>query len=261
MKKQRLSVLFVITFLFAGFTIGYLFGRNQEKHLIHISVSAASQTEAEASVPATQPIETIPAAQSVVPTVETTPVEPPVVTPDTSKSFTDVSGHWAEANIKSLAQKGIINGFEDGTFKPNNSVTRAEFTTMVVKALGLTTSADVNFTDVASGSWYESYIKSAVKAGLVSGMPDGSFKPDEQIKRQDAILILYRGFESVLKSGNPVEFTDKASISDYALEAANALSASGIVNGDDNLSFNPHHSTTRAEVAALLERILSLGKE
>jgi len=74
MKKQRLSVLFVITFLFAGFTIGYLFGRNQEKHLIHISVSAASQTEAEASVPATQPIETIPAAQSVVPTVETTPV-------------------------------------------------------------------------------------------------------------------------------------------------------------------------------------------
>jgi len=198
---------------------------------------------------------------SYTPPVETTPVEPPVVTPDTSKSFTDVSGHWAEANIKSLAQKGIINGFEDGTFKPNNSVTRAEFTTMVVKALGLTTSADVNFTDVASGSWYESYIKSAVKAGLVSGMPDGSFKPDEQIKRQDAILILYRGFESVLKSGNPVEFTDKASISDYALEAANALSASGIVNGDDNLSFNPHHSTTRAEVAALLERILSLGKE
>lgn len=197
---------------------------------------------------------------SYTPPVQT-PVEPPVVTPDTSKTFTDVSGHWAEANIKSLAQKGIINGFEDGTFKPNNSVTRAEFTTMVVKALGLTTSSDVNFTDVASGSWYESYIKSAVKAGLVSGMPDGSFKPNEQIKRQDAILILYRGFESALKSGDAIEFSDKQAISDYALEAVNALSASGIVTGDDTLSFNPQNSTTRAEVAALIERILLLGKE
>lgn len=191
----------------------------------------------------------------------TPPAQEQTPDPDTSKSFTDVSGHWAEANIKSLASKGIINGFEDGSFKPDNAVTRAEFVTMVVKALGLTSTTDVNFTDVANGSWYEGHIKSAVAANLVSGMPDGSFAPNENIKRQDAILILYRGFENVLTSGNPVDFADKALISDYALKAAEALSASGIVNGDDTLSFNPHHSTTRAEVAALLERILSLGKE
>lgn len=191
----------------------------------------------------------------------TPPAQTQTPAPDTSKSFTDVSAHWAEENIKSLASKGIINGFEDGSFKPDKAVTRAEFVTMVVKALGLTSTSNAEFADVASGSWYESYIKSAVAANLVSGMPDGSFAPNENIKRQDAILILYRGFENILESGKAIEFSDKSAISSYALEAADALSASGIVNGDDNLSFNPHHSTTRAEVAALLERILSLGKE
>ncbi len=191
----------------------------------------------------------------------TPPVENIHPVPDTTKGFTDISSHWAQENIKALSAKGIVTGFEDGSFKPDKAVTRAEFVTMVVKAIGLTPTSNINFTDVAPGSWYESSIKAASAAALISGMPDGSFKPDENIKRQDAVVILYRGFKNALSSGEFVEFTDKTQIADYALDAALALSAAGIVKGDETLSFNPHSNTTRAEVATLIERLLSLGKE
>ena len=102
----------------------------------------------------------------------------------------DIKGHWAESAITSWQDKGLIAGYEDRTFKPDKSVTRAEFASMVNKALGLTEKGTVPFTDVQSGSWYYDAISIAVKAGYCSGYEDGTFKPNATITRAEAAVMI-----------------------------------------------------------------------
>lgn len=182
-------------------------------------------------------------------------------TENKTTEFTDMSKHWAADAVSKLAGKGIISGFEDGTFKPEEKVTRAQFTVMIAKARGLTEGEYCNLSDVEKGSWYEKSVNAAVSAGIVSGMGDGSFRPNEYIRRQDALLILYRAFGEKLQTGAAKSFADKEYISDYAKEAVDALSASGVVTGTDAGELKPIDNTSRAEVAALLARILEIGKE
>lgn len=186
----------------------------------------------------------------------------PAGSTDTKKSFSDTENHWGKDYIAELAEKGIINGFDDGTFKPDISVTRAEFVTMVVKALGLeTVDADESFSDVKKDSWFFAAVMTANKNGLVNGVADGMFSPDSKISRQDAFVILSRAFKDSLKAGEASDFADNENISEYAKEAAELLSASGIVSGNEKNELRPKDETSRAEVAALISRILALGKE
>ena len=200
------------------------------------------------------------------PAEPTTPTEPTItVEPDENiqenTEFSDMTAHWAKDAVNSLAKSGIIGGFPDGTFKPDEAVTRAQFTVMVARALGLSSDEKCALTDVLEGSWYEKSISAAVKSGIVTGKGDGKFYPDEYIKRQDAILILHRAFSDKLQKGEVSSFTDSEKISDYAKAAIEALSAAGIVKGTDNGEIKPLNNTSRAEVATMLERILEIGKE
>lgn len=200
------------------------------------------------------------------PTEPTTPTEPSVPTvPDKdieeNTTFSDMAEHWAKDAVNSLAKGGIIGGFPDGTFKPDEAVTRAQFTVMVARALGLSSDEKCALTDVEAGSWYEERISAAVKSGIVTGKGDGKFYPDEYIKRQDAFLILYRAYKDKLQKNEEVGFTDNEKISDYAKDAVEALSSAGIVKGSDNGEIKPLDNTSRAEVATMLERILKIGKE
>lgn len=162
--------------------------------------------------------------------------------------FTDTENHWAKSFVEELSAKKIINGYEDGTFKPDNAVTRAEFVTMVVRLLGLE-EADADFADVNENDWFYSYVGAAHKNGLISGNGEG-FSPYDLITRQDAAVILYHAMG--IKEGKTAEFSDADSISSYAEDAVNALSSLGIINGYEDNSFRPLNPITRGETAKIL---------
>lgn len=195
------------------------------------------------------------------PVEPTTPTEPEEDKPVTSPEFSDMTQHWAKDAVESLTDSGIISGFPDGTFRPEDSVTRAQFTVMVARALGISSDEKCALTDIEQGSWYEKSVSAAVQAGIINGMGNDKFCPDEYIKRQDALLIIYRAFNEILKETKETDFVDNAQISDYAKDAIDALYAAEIVKGTDDGRLKPADNTSRAEVATILVRILEKGKE
>lgn len=179
-----------------------------------------------------------------------------VPVPGTAYStFADVDGHWAKDSIDAMYSKGIINGFEDGSFKPELNVTRAEFAKMIVCLLGLPSNGDADFADVADNSWYNGYVAAAAKAGIVKGA-DGKFNPNSYITRQDAAVMLARVLEykGIAMNDKAIEFNDTDKIANYAKNSVNGMANLGIITGY-NGGFAPLDNTTRAQAAALLQRV------
>lgn len=107
--------------------------------------------------------------------------------------YTDVAtDSWYNNAVSTLSNMGIINGYDDGTFQPNASITRAEFTAIATRFFDYTAEYDGAFNDVASGSWYVDYVQAAVDMGLVDGYPDGGFHPNSYITRAEAVTIVNR---------------------------------------------------------------------
>ena len=89
----------------------------------------------------------------------------------------DISGHWAEEKIQSWIDQELIKGYEDGTFKPENNITRAEFMTLVNGAFDYTETEEISFSDVAEDAWYAEAVKKAKAAGYITGYPDNTMRP------------------------------------------------------------------------------------
>lgn len=184
-------------------------------------------------------------------------VEPPAGGP---VAFKDVpTGYWAKPYIEALASQNIIAGFPDGTFKPNEPVTRAQFATIVTKALNPTSKrAAINFKDVPSNFWAAAAIKSAYQSQFVSGYPDGTFKPQQQIPRVQALVALANGLGLTAASQNVLSFyNDAAQIPNYATgPVAAATSRQLVINYPTVKQLEPNRQATRAEVAAFVYQAL-----
>ena len=184
---------------------------------------------------------------------------PPVVAG--SNIFSDVSSvPWATDAIINLSSKGIIKGYTDGTFKPSNSVTREEFVTMLVNALGLVDSgAECSFNDVDSSAWYYKYVASAYSKGIVNGTPENNFVIGQNLTRQDMVTICMNAV-SYTNGCTPVredtEFADQAQISEYAKGAVSAFYRAGYINGVGDNMFQPLGVVTRAQAAVLINNII-----
>ena len=179
------------------------------------------------------------------------------------KKFTDVpQTHWAYSYIKDLADKNIVSGKEDGSFKPSDSIKREEFSKMLAEAF-LEQSREKSsgvFGDVKEGSWYEEYVYALYNNSLVSGMGDGIFGVGSEITRQDAAVMVYRCLERAgvnMKDGE-LAFGDGEDIAVYAQSAVSGLSEKGIINGNEEGLFLPRKSLTRAEAAKILSDALKL---
>ncbi|ACA60212.1 S-layer homology domain-containing protein [Candidatus Desulforudis audaxviator] len=186
----------------------------------------------------------------------------------TPPQFTDISGHWAEHDINLMAGKGIAGGYPDGTFRPNANVTRAQFAALLIRTLGITEQAAKGgrFTDVAAKAWYAGAVETAAAAGLVGGYPDGSFKPNANITRQELAAMVTRGLayqgKDVKLSAAEVEailarFSDAAKISPWARNVAAVAADQGIVGGRTGNTFAPQENATRAEAIVMLKRMLA----
>ena len=168
--------------------------------------------------------------------------------------FTDLAGvEWAQTAISSLSSLGVVNGMGDGTFAPNEPVTREQFAKMIVGVMGYSTEAysgASSFSD-DNGDWYSPFIAAAAANGLVNGRDDGTFGIGDQITRQDIAVIIYRALGSPEVSEHHA-FPDAGMISDYAQNGVSHLYNIQIIRGDDNGNFNPQNSATRAEASVML---------
>src|SRR5665648_130988 len=107
-------------------------------------------------------------------------------------TVSDISGHWAQTTIQAWVDQGTIKGYPDGTFRPENNISRAEFTILVNGMFGYTKMAANTFTDVKADAWYANTIAIGIEAGYINGYPDGTFKPENYIKRGEAVVALDR---------------------------------------------------------------------
>ena len=171
---------------------------------------------------------------------------------DNKASYIDVpESSWEYNAVSILGANGIISGYEDGTYRSNSPITRAEFAKLIVTAFGIE-AASVSFDDVDESNWFYPYVSVAAGSGIVTGY-NGSFNPNSQISREDAAVIIYRTSELLeLGYGGTASFADILDVSLYALPAVRALGNAGIINGDDMSRFNPQAILTRAQAAQLL---------
>lgn len=183
---------------------------------------------------------------------------------NSANSYKDVVGYWGEAYVSNLAARGIIGGFPDGTFHPNDNITRAQFAAIAVKALNVPpNTGSASFNDVPAKYWGAAAIGAVSNAGLVTGFPNGSFAPEDKLTRAQALVILAKALGNGYSSPSELNnFNDAASIPSWALPSVTrAASAHIIANFPDAATIAPNALATRGEVAALMyQTLLALGK-
>ncbi|NEU61870.1 endo-1,4-beta-xylanase [Paenibacillus sp. ALJ109b] len=178
-----------------------------------------------------------------------------------TKTFADVQNVlWAKQAVEALAARDIIKGISDDSFAPAASITRADFITLLVRALELKGSGTngAAFRDVQPTAYYAQAVAIAKELGIVSGFEDNTFKPGNSISRQDMMVLTAKALKAAGKqstgNGNLAPYSDAASISTYAMDSVTSLVGSGIVNGKDG-KIAPAEPLTRAEAAMVLYRI------
>jgi hypothetical protein len=163
--------------------------------------------------------------------------------------MSDISGHWAEVYIEKWISAGLITGYPDGQFKPDNSITRAEMVTLVNRAFNIPNSNSTSsFSDVKPSDWFYDEVMAGQKAGYISGYTDGTFKPNKPISRQEAAFLISKllglepGNASILDS-----YSDQHRIGEWAKTGVNAVTTHGIMAGFPDKTFGPLKNITRAE--------------
>ncbi|WP_155486213.1 S-layer homology domain-containing protein, partial [Paraclostridium sordellii] len=171
-------------------------------------------------------------------------------------NLNDISGHWAKEEINQFISSGYVNGYEDGTFRPDNSITRAEFVKLVNKYFGFNNKEDIKFSDINTNDWYYNDICIASKAGYINGYEDKTFKPNKTITREEVskILITIKNKQdNVYDKLN--KYTDKNKVSNWAKPYVEGAIEQGYLKGDDLGLLNPTNNITRAESITILSRV------
>ncbi|MCK9477944.1 MAG: S-layer homology domain-containing protein [Firmicutes bacterium] len=174
--------------------------------------------------------------------------------------FKDVpKDFWGHEYIEKLTGLGIISGYPNGEFRPNNAVTREEFVKQIVCALSLPY-MESDFTDVDNGAWYYDYIGAASHLGIIKGVDNNRFGVGEPISRQDASVIIYRALINqgvLVELKEDISFSDKNLISPYAEHSISTLIKHGIIENHDG-EFHPLNAANRAEAAKLVFTMLDI---
>ena len=185
----------------------------------------------------------------------------PTYSMDMAYSFDDVdSSAWYADAVSYVAENGIMNGAGNGTFAPDTVMSRAMLVQVLYNLEGKPEAADCTFTDVAADAWYADAVAWAADAGIVTGVSDTTFAPDQMMTREQIATILYRyaAYKNydVTASNDLSSYTDAGQIGSYAVEAMQWANGAGLITGSTATTLNPLGSATRAEVATILMRFL-----
>ncbi|MDJ0706905.1 MAG: S-layer homology domain-containing protein [Leptolyngbyaceae cyanobacterium MO_188.B28] len=174
----------------------------------------------------------------------------------------DIRGHWAQSFIEPLVQQGVIRGFPDGSFRPDQPVTRVQFAAMIRQAFaGAPVRSPINFTDVPSSYWGYAAVREAYSLGFLQGFPDNSFQPDKDISRVQALVALSTGLR-LDPAGDPssllsATFADARQVPNWAgRQVAAATEKAIVVSYPDVGLLRPNQTATRADVAAFIHQSL-----
>ena len=195
-------------------------------------------------------------------------------------SFSDLTGHWAEKEVKAWTARELTGGYPDGTFRPDSVIARAEFLALVNRVFGYHKMVNLDgmaemvvsqaagaaiFSDVAETDWYAGEIVQAAAVGYLSGYPDGTIKPQKSLTRQEVAVLLARILPTVIESSKVdnshlnsddvlKSFIDEAQIPAWSREAVAMAVIGGYMSGYPDGSFQPTKKITRAEAIAVLDR-------
>ena len=176
-----------------------------------------------------------------------------------ASTFADVAeGDWYYDAVRYVYEKGLMQGTDKG-FEPNADVTRAMVVTLLYRLEGgEADSADTRFADVADGKWYAAAVAWAAKNGIVKGIDDAHFAPNERMTREQLAVVLcrYAAFKGYAVSARAdlSAFADKTSVSDWALDALSFANAVGLVKGTSDTDLSPQGAATRAQIAVIFMR-------
>ncbi len=192
--------------------------------------------------------------------VDPQPEQPVNPEPDQSEltpkvELKDISGHWAQAIIMELVNSGVVSGYPDATFQPDKNITRAEFTTALVKAFELENKTGKDFADITN-HWAKDAIVTAASHGIVNGYDANSFGPDNNITREQMAVMIVKAAQLNKNDGESKQFIDNDKICSWAAEAIAIASQHNIITGYPDNSFKPQGEATRAEAATVIIKIL-----
>ncbi|WP_028543948.1 Ig-like domain-containing protein [Paenibacillus taiwanensis] len=183
-----------------------------------------------------------------------------------TRSFSDVGSHWAASDINALAGRFVATARQNGKFEPNKAITREEFAVFIAKGIGLDGNLEAakRFRDVSGTSTAAPYIGAAVKAGIITGNVDGTFKPGSPITREQMALMMNR---AMTHTGNSVKlsqsasqwmskFKDRKQINTSSQDAVAKMLEVGIIQGMTKDTFGPRDQATRAQASVMIKRMM-----
>lgn len=183
-----------------------------------------------------------------------------------SIAFKDVENHWAKAAVNNMGSRMVISGMGNDRFSPDQDITRAEFAAIMVRGLGLKLeTGSHSFVDVKAEDWFSGAVQTAYKYNLISGFEDGTFRPTDKITREQAMVIIAKAMKTTnlqeklqtKESGELRQlFTDEKNVSEWAKTSVNECLETGLVSGRNGKQLAPKSYITRAEVAAIIQRLL-----
>lgn len=175
--------------------------------------------------------------------------------PPVTGGLTDIKGHWAQAVIAELVEKGVITGYPDKTFKPERTMTRTEFAVVLAKAFNLQPDASyaLKFKDNSKiPAWGKAYVAAAVKAGIVKGDDRGNFNPSANVTRAEMAVMVAKATNAKLSTAPKLTFKDK--VPNWAAGAVEYLVKADVLTGYPDNTFKPGNNATRAEACTVISK-------
>ena len=171
--------------------------------------------------------------------------------------FSDIEGHWAKKWIIDAVNLGFVSGYEDGTFKPDKTITRAEFSKLLNNALKVDITQKLSFLDVNENEWFYKEIQKSVAAGFFSGYENNTFKPNNPIRRQEVAKVV----SGAMTTGNiegegATLLSDYNTIQEWAKTSVNTVYNKGYLLGYPDKTYMPSKALTRAEAVKIIYEII-----
>lgn len=180
--------------------------------------------------------------------------------PAAAKDFPDAAGHWAQNAISVWSDRGVVNGDDQGNFRPGDSITRAETATILDNLIGYEKQSVKVFSDVNRSDWFALAISRLYEAGVITGYEDGSIRPSASISRQEAAVMIGRalGLETDSVDTSVLsQFNDLDQIQSWAKPTVALMAANGFIQGSDGV-FRPGDPITRAEIVTILNNMIAI---
>jgi len=174
----------------------------------------------------------------------------------------DIEGHWAEHHIREWLEKGLAAGYEDGTFRPEDPVSRAEFAAFVNRSFGFEEREAHGFPDIPGDAWYAPHVEKAAAAGYLSGYEDGTFRPQRAIARQEVAKVLHSLLDLPDPEEDPLEdLADAEEVAGWSRAPVRAALHAGLMHSYPDGNFRPAAAMTRAECVAALDAAYKMKED